>query len=750
MHLYPATLADDLDFDVIKQQLSGFCQTPMAKLLVKNLAPYSRFDLIESRLLQTSELLSLSEAGINFPSTLFESISASANLLKTPGIILESEKLAEIRSACITYEQVYVFCEKKKASLKEIWALLANQAPEKYITAAISQVLDERGVVKSSASKALGKIRTDLGKSRAAADRIFNRALKRYQSRGLLMDFNESVSENRRVLAVQSSYKGQVQGIFHGSSNKHSAIYVEPGETVEVNNQIAYLIDEERQEIRRILKDLCKQIAPYSAYFTILEKRLVTLDFIKAKANFAQREEATMPLLKEKGETELLNAYNPVLKIFNRTKEKPTVPLELRLDETQRIIVISGPNAGGKSITLKTLGLLQIMVQSGLLIPVNPSSQFRIYKTLLGDIGDNQSIENELSTYSSKLEKMKYFLQHANDESLLLVDEFGSGSDPQLGSSLAQVFLKKLNKFGTYGIFTTHYNAIKVLASKQKGIVNAAMLFNKKTFSPEYRLEVGHPGSSYTFEVAERTGIPKHIINEARQITDDATLKVDKLLVEIQEDKLQLENTRERLNEELRKLKALERERLQTIEKMEEKLGKQAKQNEENDRKMYWGVRFQKLVESWLDQKTQKDKKAIVARFIGILNQRAGEVVKEEKKSYTKAEKRLEKKLDALKQAPVSIGDKVRVVSSKLEGTIEEIKGDKYKVVIGGIMVSWLSREQFIDAAAKLESNKKPRASRKKPTKKKGTSQKSDEAKTPKAVQKTEAEKPKKSNPKKT
>jgi DNA mismatch repair protein MutS2 len=709
MQLYPASLAQELDFHTIQQQLKGFCQTPMAKEMVDALVPLPQFKEVQKRLEQVSEILGLRLGDEHFPSTLFESISKSAHRLKTQGVVLETERFAELRSVCITYEQVHTYVQKKKLQLPEIGSLVLGLSPEKSIPIHIDRVLDERGQVKSSASPALGKIRTDLAKSRAAADRIFERALKKYQSKGILIDFHESVSENRRVLAVQSGFKGQVQGIFHGSSSKQSVVFVEPGEAVEVNNQVAYLIDEEQQEIRRILRELSNQLRPFIPYFLAIEQKLILLDFIKAKALFAYREDACLPQLTDKGHTELLEAYNPVLKIFNREKGKTTIPLTLRLDESQRIIVISGPNAGGKSITLKTLGLMQLMLQCGLLVPVNPRSSFRVFTSLMGDIGDSQSIENELSTYSSKLEKMKYFLQEANEDSLLLLDEFGSGSDPQLGSSLAQVFLKKLNKFGTYGIFTTHYNAIKALAAKQKGVANAAMLFNKKTFSPEYRLEVGNPGSSYTFEVAERTGIPKHIIHEARQITDDTTLEVDKLLVQIQEDKLLLEKAKADLSQELRKLKQLEAKQQDTIARLQEKLSKQAKNNEENDRKMYWGVRFQKLVESWLDQKTQKDKKDVIARFIGILNQRAGEVQVEEKKSYTKAQKRQAEKLEALKQAPVKVGDKVRVLSSNMEGVVQEIKSDKYKIVIGGMMVSMLKREEFIDAHAQLEKPKKPR-----------------------------------------
>ena len=291
----------------------------------------------------------------------------------------------------------------------------------------------------------------------------------------------------------------------------------------------------------------------------------------------------------------------------------------------------------------------------------------------MGDIGDNQSIENELSTYSSKLEKMKHFLQHADDHTLLLIDEFGSGSDPDLGSALAQVFLEKLNGFKVFGILTTHYNAIKAIAAATEGIQDGAMLFDRQTFSPEYRLETGNPGSSYTFEVAEKPGIAPHIIKEARKRTGKSTLKVDQLLVQIQDEKLQLEKKRDRLNAELQSIKELEAEKADTIVKLQDKLDKQSKLNEENDRLLYWGQRFQKLVEGWMDQQSQKDKKAIVARFIGMLNQRSGEVEKEEKQNFSKAQSKREKKINELKEVEVKPGDKIKVLSNNLQGTVSSI-----------------------------------------------------------------------------
>jgi DNA mismatch repair protein MutS2 len=568
---------------------------------------------------------------------------------------------------------------------------------------------DERAQVKSSSSSELSKIRAKLQKSRMAANRIFDRALKKYRDKGLIADFNESVSENRRVLAIQSSFKGQVNGILHGSSAKHSITYIEPGETVEINNEITFLQDEEKQEILGILRELSDLIRPEYTTLGDYEKKLTKLDFLKAKALFAHAEGCCLPQINNQSRIYLKEAYNPALKIVNRVKGKTTIPLILELNEASRILVISGPNAGGKSIALKTLGLLQLMLQSGFLVPVHPDSSFQLFQRLMGDIGDSQSIENELSTYSSKLEKMKYFLHKSDDQTLLLIDEFGSGSDPDLGSALAQVFLERLNSFKTFGILTTHYNAIKAIAASTEGILNGAMLFDRKTFNPEYKLEVGNPGSSYTFEVAEKSGIPSHLIKEARQRVGKSTLNVDRLLVQIQDEKLQLEKKRDRLNEELVSVKRLEAEKASTIEKLEEKLSKQSKLNEENDRIMYWGQRFQKLVDSWMDQQSQKDKKAVVARFVGMLNQRSGETEKEEKKELTKAGKRRKRVLEKLIEQPLQVGDKVKVLESKMEGTIQEIKGDRYKIVVGDAFSVNLSRDKIIPATAKLEAVPKAR-----------------------------------------
>ncbi len=704
MKKYPKEIEQQLDFDFIKKQIAQLCLSEAAQLLATNMSTLPKTEIL-AELHCTHELLKLLEEKIALPSIGFKPIKAHAKRLLVKGVVLEEEAFTHIRSTHGVYESLFLFIRVKRQKLPQLFYKIQATEPQAWIVNAINSIIDERGQVKSNASKELQYIRQQLGKKRAAAERIFSRALKKYKDRGLLADFDETISENRRVLAIQSSFKGQANGIFHGSSSKNSIVYVEPAETVEVNNEIAQLVDDERHEIRKILKELTARIQPQASFLQQMERKLVNLDFIHAKTQFAYREKCTLPILNQENKTiKLVNAYNPVLQILNKEKKKDTIALNLSLHPGQRLMVISGPNAGGKSIALKTLGILCLMLQSGVLIPVDAHSELFFFNKLFADIGDSQSIENELSTYSSKLQKMNYFLQNADDNTLLLVDEFGSGSDPELGSALAQVFLEKLNSYHVYGIFTTHYNAIKSLAANLPGVQNAAMLFDKRTFSPEYLLEVGNPGSSYTFEVAAKSGIPKHLVQEARSKTAQQTLEVDALLVKLQDDKLQLEKRRNRLNQDLQKIRVLEASKTETIQKLEEKLEKQSKLNETNDRILYWGLRFQKMVEAWMKQQNQKDKKAVIARFIGILNERSSEVQVEEKTQLSKAQKKRAKKLEELKQTEVAVGDEVQIISSGIKGRIAEIKKNKYLITLGPNMNSLVSRAQFISAKAQLEA----------------------------------------------
>jgi DNA mismatch repair protein MutS2 len=337
------------------------------------------------------------------------------------------------------------------------------------------------------------------------------------------------------------------------------------------------------------------------------------------------------------------------------------------------------------------------MLQSGLLVPVNPRSTIGWFGSLLGDIGDAQSIENELSTYSSKLAKMKTFLETADAQSLILIDEFGSGSDPDLGSALAQVFLQQLNAVGAFGVLTTHYNSIKALAGSLEGVINGSMQFNSQTFTPEYSLNIGAPGSSYTFDVAQRVGIPKYIISKARQKLDQRTVAVDKLLVAVQTEKNQLTEARLTLQSRLQELSALKDKQTGKIAQLEAKLAKLLQQTESQAESLMWGKRFESLVNSYLKERSAKNKKEILDRFIKMLGERAGAVKKQQQKKQRKLSTEQAEKLEAQLAEPIALGDKVKLLVTKQRGTVEEIRKDKFLIALGdGRISTWVEREKFV------------------------------------------------------
>jgi DNA mismatch repair protein MutS2 len=711
MELYPDNILESLDFELIRNTIARRCSSSEAAAKANGLVPSSNIADVEPELIAVDEWLAWLHSDNSLPSTQFEALKEYAQKLKTPGVMLEEESFSAIRSSLRTYQNISDFMSNHRERFPESIEQLATAPPLPEVIRMIDHVLDERATVLSSASRDLGRIRSQLAKSRSTAARIFERTLKKYRDKDLLADFDETVSENRRVLAIQASFKTRVNGIFHSSSNKGNVVFIEPSETVEVNNEIAELIDDERQEIRRILIKLGKDLRPYASSLGVIHNKLLWLDLLKAKALFAKEEDCCLPRINRKENSVILKeAFNPALKLLNREKGKPTLPLNLTLDADQRILVISGPNAGGKTIAMKTLGLLSIMLQSGIPVPVHPETRMPFFAKIFTDIGDSQSIQNELSTYSSKLVKMKHFLENADHETLLLIDEFGSGSDPELGSTLAQVFLERLNSYGVFGIFTTHYNAIKALASELPGVVNAAMLFNRAKLTPEFRLETGNPGSSYTYEVARQSGIPAHLIDEAKKKTPSNTLNVDQLLVKLQEDKLTLEKKHAGLNSELQKLRELELKHKSAVGKLQEKLDKQTRVNEENDRILYWGQRFQKLVEGWLAQQGKKDKKQVVGRFVGMLNQRASEVKKENIKAEKEQKKLENTRLTKKLKEPVSVGDQVKVLDTGMKGIISEIKKDRYIITIGANITSQLNRNQFIkQVQRKSGSRKRPK-----------------------------------------
>ena len=697
MKTYPEDLFESIEFDLVKQAVAKRAVTERARERISELKPSADYGAVTQDLQEVHEVLGLYQSGFPVPALASADIKPFLLRLKIQGASLDGPDFLILKDLVESFNRIRSFFKLHAERTPSIQAKLAHLEPNKAVPDEIDRVLDRRGVVKTSASSELGKIRAALTKKRAAADRIFYRAVKKYQGSGVLADIQESVHDNKRVLAIEGAFKGQVNGIFHGSSSRATIFYVEPTETLEINNEISVLEDEEKREVNRVLKILTAFIAGYRELLSDYSTALCQIDFINAKALYALDENACLPQLLDKPHMHLIKAINPVLRAFNVPKKKAVVPLNIKLDTETRILVISGPNAGGKSITLKTVGLLQLMLQSGLLITVHPDSKMGWFNGLMADIGDAQSIENELSTYSSKLSKMKYFLDASYAKTLVLIDEFGSGSDPDLGSSMAQVFLNELNNTKTFGVMTTHYNNIKALAGELPRVENGSMQFNSEDLTPEYILNQGVPGSSYTYEVAQQVGISPALIQAAHEALDDNTVAVDRLLVSIQKEKNRLSTQSKALAKRLEELEKLKEKQDNKIDLLEDKVRRQRAMNEQQNAMITWGKKFQSLVNEYADQRTKKGKDEVVGRFKVYAGERAEQTQGEKQKKKSQYEKQKEKRIKKLIASPAKVGDRVKLIGSRQPGEIIEIKKDQYLLSIGALS-TWVTRDKFIPA----------------------------------------------------
>jgi DNA mismatch repair protein MutS2 len=392
----------------------------------------------------------------------------------------------------------------------------------------------------------------NLYRKRNELRRLFDKIVGKLNKQGYLAEIEESFMNGRRVVAVFAEQKRTVKGILHGESDSRRTSFIEPEETIDLNNQLYELENAEKKEVYRILKELTARLSVYAPLLGTYHAILGEYDFIRGKALLGIDIKAEYPVVIDKAHIHLVKACHPLLYLYNLRAGKKTIPVDLTLDNNNRILVISGPNAGGKTVTLKTIGLLQMMVQSGLLVPVHPSSEFGIFKQLMIHIGDTQSIEFELSTYSSHLLSMKHFMETANGKTLFFIDELGSGSDPNLGGAFAEVILEELSRKHALGIITTHYLNLKVMANKTPGIINGAMAFDENNLMPLYKLIVGKPGSSYTFAIAQRIGLDRKLIDRARQLVDEGHFELDKLLNRTEQDLRQVEQKQNELNQLLK------------------------------------------------------------------------------------------------------------------------------------------------------------------------------------------------------
>jgi len=680
LKLYPSSAYIQLEFDKVKALLLERCESEFAKEKASDLAIHTNMDLIEKELKQSAEFRQLVQTGVYFPNDYVLNLSRELKLLGIAGAMLAGNQVIQLRRLAESMEKIFRwFDRERKSTYAGLAKVIEGVHYEKAIIKIIDDVLDEQGHVKDNASADLRSIRVSLYKKRSELRRIFERIISKLNKQGYLAEIEESFMNGRRVVAVFSEQKRTVKGILHGESDTRRTSFIEPEETIELNNDIFSLGNEEQKEVYRILKELTKNLSRYEPLLTAYHAIIGEYDFIRGKARLAADMKGESPMVIDKSHVHLVEAYHPLLFLYNQKLTKPTIPLSLTLEEDNRILVISGPNAGGKTVSLKTVGLLQMMVQSGLLVPVNPSSQFGIFKQLMIHIGDTQSLEFELSTYSSHLLNMKYFMENANGRTLFFIDELGSGSDPNLGGAFAEVILEELAKKHAYGIVTTHYLNLKVMANKTSGIVNGAMAFDENNLLPLYKLITGKPGSSYTFSIAERIGMDKGLIGRARALVDEEHFQLDKLLNRTEQDLYNLEKKEKELqallkeNEKLRK----EMQLVMNKEKHQQQVELLKQQNKiSEDRIAYLKDAERKLKQIIIEWKKEEDKSKVIKNIQALLFK------KNEQRAVSRMQKKIESKFEQV-GGDIKTGDKVMMKRNHQVGEVIELRGRRAVVKIG-------------------------------------------------------------------
>lgn len=697
----PEKLFLDLEFDAVLSQVAAHCITPLGKEMISQLTPSSDKSFVLQQLQLVSEFNSSFENDNRIPNHGCEALTAEISLLKIDNSVLEIEDFRRIAAANETVNILLKFFKKFTDYYPELHALGAAIEVTKTPKQTVDQIIDRFGEIRNNASEELSRIRKQINSVRSKIGQSFQRALSSYSSADYLDDIRETVVDNKRVLAVKAMYRRKVKGAIMGSSKTGSIVYIEPETTLQYSRELNNLLFEEREEIQKILRELTAFFQPFRPLFIRYQDYLQKVDSIYARAVYAQSIRAVMPQLSDNREMEFIDAYHPLLFLTHQNENKATYPQSISLHTQHRIIVISGPNAGGKSITLKTVGLLQLMLQSGLLIPVHERSRFCLFEQIITDIGDNQSIENHLSTYSYRLKNMKFFLRKCNAKTLFLIDEFGTGSDPELGGALAEAFLEEFYTREAFGIITTHYSNLKVLASELPHMTNANMQFDNRTLEPIFNLITGEAGSSFTFEVAQKNGIPYGLINRAKKKIERGKVRFDATIAKLQKERKQMMDTGASLKAKESKAEKEGAKLEELNQKVKAKLTSYQELYDHNQRMIVIGNRLNDIADRYFDNGKKRPLIADLLRLVETENakrkKKSSAEKRKEKEQKKKAEMETQKAMVTIRKekkkkkkqpqpeplkpkVDFKIGDQVRLYDGKSVGTIDAI--EKRKAIV--------------------------------------------------------------------
>ncbi|MEJ6775760.1 MAG: DNA mismatch repair protein MutS [Crocinitomicaceae bacterium] len=684
---------EDLEFTTLRNWLQEYAIGPTAQEKLGILSPIKDKEKIKIALQQVNELKNIRTEAEVFPHLDFEELKSELKLLPIKNASIQLEGFMRILYASQVINRLLYFFDKREDDYPLLSKVLEKTYFTGEITKAIEVVFDKHGNVKNDASTELFEIRTSLKSVKKQINRNFDKEARKLIKNNILGDTKETFINDRRVLTVLSNHKRKISGSVVGSSNTGSLTYIEPEVNIALNNEFELLQDDERKEIFKILQVLKEYLLNHIELIKEYQAVLTEFDFINAKTKLALSLDCNLPCIMDELEMELFDAYHPILWKTNKDQKKNTKPQHIKINKFSRMLVISGPNAGGKSITLKSVGLLQVMLQSGLLVSVGTNSKMCFFENVLSDIGDNQSITNELSTYSYRLKRMNEFLKIANKHTLLLLDEFGTGSDPDLGGALAEVIFEALYNKKSYAVITTHYNNIKLKADQLRNAVNGSMLFNTETLEPTYTFSIGQPGSSFTFEVAKINGIPDELIEEAKNKLDDKKVRMDKLLNQLQKEKTYLS----KLNQEHIEAQDLAQNALNEYEEKRDfydvKLKNFRTNSESNQRFIQAGKKLITFIEKY---NTTTRKKAInndlleeVRKYLAVEKSKTEGAKQREnqqqlaKQGKNKGKSNAKSVPDIHQREKIIVGSRVKLITTKQIGNIEEIKGETAIVSFG-------------------------------------------------------------------
>lgn len=566
--VFPDNFESKIGFDKIRNLIKSECIASPAKSLVDDITFSTDIGYIRKSLALTNEMMSICLLKDNYPANNYPDVSQAASRMRVEGTCLQLFELVDIRNVLENCRALRAFFRTDdKNEFPNLKQIVDSVNFPTYLFDRLQSVLTKNGEIKDTASPELREIRSSLISTQESVSRKLNSILTSFREQGWVSkDLSATMVNGRLVLPIETTYKRKVQGFVHDESASGKTSYIEPQEVLEMNNRIRELELSEAREIQKILYELTCEFRPYADDLKNISQVIAELDFIRAKAKFAIRIEAIIPSVHDEPCLDIVRGKHPLLYLTLKKENREIVPSTFRLDAENRILLISGPNAGGKSVCLKTAAILSYMLQCGLPVPVGGASSFGIFSEIMLDIGDEQSIENDLSTYSSHLVNMKHFLKNAGPRTLLFIDEFGSGTDPIIGGTIAEAILEQLNASKTFGMITTHYTNLKVFAAEAEGIINGAMLIDHTNMQPTFILEVGIPGSSYAVEIARRIGLPEAIISKVVEKTGTQQMNIDRFLRELMRDKRYWERKRKQVNEQSKKVDEALRKNLEELE----------------------------------------------------------------------------------------------------------------------------------------------------------------------------------------